>query len=102
MYGGSYVNLVLMPFKVFGYLVLATLVYATVIEATKNMLSGVVGLFSCVSCTFPVLAALASGFFGSSSAVAAAVYSQSYGLSTAVFVLTVALLLWRPSFPRLS
>jgi hypothetical protein len=100
LYGGSYLNLAVIPYKLFGYLALASLVYATVIEATRNLLSGIVGLFSCVSCTLPVLAAVASGLFGGSSALATAAYSQSYALSTVVFVVTVGLLSWRPSVRR--
>ena len=100
LYGGAYLNLAVIPYQTFGYLVLTYLVYVTVREATGTLVSGIFGLFSCVSCTLPVFAALASGLFGGSSALAAAAYSQSYVLSTVVFVLTVGLLSWRPSIRR--
>jgi hypothetical protein len=88
--------LVLMPARVVGYLALAYLVYATVIDAAAAAVSGVVGLFSCVSCSWPILASLLSGALGGSSAVVAATFDFSYDISTAVFLLTVALLYWRP------
>ncbi|MFB6251107.1 MAG: hypothetical protein ABEI27_05380 [Halobellus sp.] len=88
--------LVLMPARIVGYLALAYLVYATVIDAAGAAVSGVVGLFSCVSCSWPVIASLLSGVLGGGSAVAAAAFDFSYDISTVVFLLTVALLYWRP------
>jgi len=88
--------LVLMPARVVGYLALAYLVYATVIDAAGAAVSGIVGLFSCVSCSWPILASLLSGIVGGGSAVAAATFDFSYDISTVVFLFTVALLYWRP------
>jgi hypothetical protein len=96
LYNGMGLSLTLLPYKVIGYLSLAYLVYATILDAAGAAVSGVLGLLSCVSCTWPVLASLVSGVVGSGTAVAGAVYAQSYGLSTVVFVATVALLYWRP------
>lgn len=87
---------VLMPARVVGYLALAYLVYATVIDAAGSAVSGVLGLLSCVSCSWPILASLLTGLFGSSSALVAATFDFSYDVSTLVFVVTVALLYWRP------
>jgi hypothetical protein len=97
IYAGSALQFALLPFKLFGYLVLAYLLYATLLDATAGVLGGALGLFSCVSCTLPVIAGVLSGVAGGAGAVAAAAYGQSYALSTVVFVLTVALLLWRPT-----
>jgi hypothetical protein len=47
-----------------------------------------------------VLASLATGVFGSGTALASAVYGLSYDISTVVFLLTVALLYWRPFGPE--
>ncbi|WP_311170986.1 DUF7546 family protein [Halobellus ordinarius] len=88
--------LVLMPARVVGYLALAYLVYATVIDAAGAAVSGVLGLLSCVSCTWPILASLLSGLLGGGSAIAAATFDLSYDISTVVFLVTVALLYWRP------
>jgi len=96
LYNGAVVAVALVPFRLVGYAALSYLVYATVLDATRSAVTGVLGLLSCVSCTWPVLASLATGIFGSTSAIAGAVYTQSYGLSTLVFVVTVGLLYWRP------
>ena len=97
IYAGASLQVALLPFKVVGYLALAYLLYATLLDAAAGLVGGLLGLFSCVSCTLPVIAGVLSGFVGGTGAVAAAVYGQSYLLSTVVFVLTVGLLLWRPT-----
>ncbi|WP_423751338.1 DUF7546 family protein [Salinirarus marinus] len=96
VYGGTLVNVVLMPARVVGYLALAYLIYATAVDAAGAAVSGVVGIFSCVSCSWPVLASLSTSLLGGGSAVAGAVTTLSYDLSTLVFLVTVALLYWRP------
>ena len=96
-YGGELIELSLMPAFIVGYAALAYLVYATIIDAANAAISGVLGLVSCVSCTWPLIAAvLASLTGGSASAFTAATAGWSFGLSTVVFVVTVALLYWRP------
>jgi hypothetical protein len=97
IYAGTSLQFALLPFKVIGYLGLAYLLYATLLDAAAGLVGGALGLFSCVSCTLPVIAGVLSGFVGGAGAVAAAAYGQSYALSTVVFVVTVALLLWRPT-----
>jgi hypothetical protein len=97
VYSGADLRVVVLPFKLFGYAALAYLVYVTVLETAGGLAAGVVGLFSCVSCTLPVIAAALSGLVGGAGALAAAASAQSYGLSTVVFVVTVVLLTWRPS-----
>jgi len=96
LYSGEFVNVTLMPARVIGYLALAYLVYATVLDAAGAAAPGLLGLLSCVSCSWPILASLATGAFGSGTALAAATTTLSYDLSTAVFLLTVGLLYWRP------
>ncbi|MFC7139440.1 hypothetical protein ACFQMA_06255 [Halosimplex aquaticum] len=93
---GAGVSLTLIPYKLIGYATLAYLVYATVIDAARSAVTGVLGLLSCVSCSWPILTSIATGVVGSGTGVAAAVSNGSYGISTAVFVVTVALLYWRP------
>jgi len=97
LYSGEVLRLSILPFKFVGYLALAYLVYATVIDAAGSAVSGVLGLLSCVSCTWPVVASLATGVFGGASAVAATATGYSYGISTLVLVVTVGLLYWRPT-----
>ena len=97
-YDGAALRLVLEPYKVVGYAALSYLVYVTVLDASGAALSGVVGLFSCVSCTWPILGTVAASVFGGSSAVASAAMTQAYPLSTLIFLSAVALLWWRPNF----
>jgi hypothetical protein len=96
LYDGTLVGVTLMPYKIVGYVALAYLVYATVLDAAGSAIGGLLGLLSCVSCTWPVLATIVTGVVGSGSAIASAATGQSYGLSTVVFVVTVGLLYWRP------
>jgi hypothetical protein len=96
LYVGPYLRLSVIPFKLIGYLALSYLVYATVIDARGSAVSGVFGLFSCVSCSWPIVASLVTGITGAGTASFQAAFVSSYPLSTAIFVGTVALLYWRP------
>jgi hypothetical protein len=97
IYAGEDVVVRLLAFKTLGYLALAYLVYAAVLDAAGGAAAGLLGLFSCVSCTLPVIAAVLSSTVGGAGALAALALGQSYPLSTAVFVVTVGLLVWRPT-----
>lgn len=97
VYSASAFTVVLMPFKVVGYAALAYLVSVTVRDASASALSGLVGLVSCVSCTWPVLATIATGLFGSASALSSLAMTRAYGVSTVVFVVSVLALTWRPT-----
>ncbi|WP_458185510.1 DUF7546 family protein [Haladaptatus sp. NG-WS-4] len=97
LYNGDLVRLSVLPFKLVGYLSLAYLVYATVLDAAGSTVAGILGLFSCVSCTFPVVASIVTGIAGAGTGLATTVASGSYDISTVVFVVTVALLYWRPT-----
>lgn len=101
VYGGVDVAVVLMPARVVGYLALAALVRGTILDAAGDgaLRSGapsLLALFSCVSCSLPILAGAATLAFGAGSALVATTASLSYDLSTAVFLATVGLLYWRP------
>lgn len=98
---GDPATLVVVPFKLVGYLALTYLVYVTVRDAPGALVGGVVGLLSCVSCTFPIVAGIVSSVAGGG-AMAAAVYGNSYLLSTVVFAVTVGLLAWRPAVGSLQ
>lgn len=97
IYSAETFTIALLPFKLVGFLVLAYLVSATVVDATSAGLAGFVGLFSCVSCTWPLLATVFTGIFGTASAAATVVTGQPYGVSTVVFLASVGMLVWRPS-----
>ena len=96
IYGGRALSFVLMPAYVVGYLALSYLLYVTILEAAGSAVGGLPGVVSCVSCTWPVVASLASTLFGGAGFLASTATSIPYDLSTAVFLLTVALLYWRP------
>ena len=96
LYSGSTVQFAVVPFTALGYATLSYLVYVTAIEAKNAVAGGVLGLFSCVSCTLPVIASVLGGFVGGGAALAAAASAQTYALGTVVFVITVGLLSYRP------
>ena len=99
LYGGETVRVALVPFTAFGYAVLSYLVYLTAIDARSVLAGGVLGLFSCVSCTLPVVASILGGFVGGGAALAAAASATTYAAGTAVFVVTVVLMTVRPGIP---
>jgi hypothetical protein len=92
VFSGAPLSVVLIPWKVAGYLALSYLVFVTAVDASGGAVGGVVGLFSCVSCVLPIIASILGGFVGVGATLSQAALSQSYGLSTAVFVTSVGLL----------
>jgi len=98
----EFVRLILMPARVVGSLALAYLIYVTVIDAAGSAAPGLLGLFSCLSCSWPIVASIGTAIFGGGSFVAVATTTYAYDVSTAVFLVTVALLSWRPSFGSLQ
>lgn len=98
IYQGALVKLTLLPYEVIGYATLAFLVYVGVVEAAGSTVSGVLGLFSCVSCAWPVLGGVVTTAFGGGSALAVAATNWPYDLSLVVFLSALALLYWRPSW----
>jgi|GEM_PF-304115 len=90
------------PFRVIGYLGLAYLVYAAVLDATSAVASGALGLLSCLSCSFPIVASAVTGVWGGSVTAMSTVFSHSVDISTLAFLVSVGLLYWRPGFPSLG
>ena len=95
-YAGSLIGLSIVPYKLLGYATLAYLVYVTVVETAGSAWGGIVGLFSCVSCTWPVLGTVLASAVGSTSVVVVFAVNEPYAASTLVFLSAVGLLLWRP------
>jgi hypothetical protein len=94
-----YIFISFIPYRVIGYVALSYLVYAAVVDATSAALSGALGVVSCISCSFPIVASLLTGLMGGTTALTAtAIYAYSVDISTAIFLLSVALLYWRPGF----
>lgn len=88
------IRLFIVPFQVIGYATLAYLVYAALLDASRGVLSGTLGLVSCVGCTWTVVAPLLAGTVGSLSGISHTIYTLSYDLTTVVFLATVALLVY--------
>jgi len=89
-------SVTLLPYKVLGYITLSYLVYALVVEAA-GVLPAILGLFSCVSCVWAAVVVPLAGTVGGSTALASLVFGGGYDLSTAIFVVSVVLLAWRPT-----
>jgi|GEM_PF-245753 len=94
VYSGPTLLSTLTPYMVLGLVTLAYLLYVTLLDASGDASVGLVGLFACVGCSFPFVAALFAS--GGATPLLAAVYSQAYALSTGVFALTIFFLMWRP------
>jgi hypothetical protein len=93
-------RLLFVPFRVVGYLALSYLVYAALLDATRAAVPGLLALVTCLGCSFPLVAAAVGGVAGGSAGLVTTVATYSLDLSTAVFVLAVGLLYWRPGFRR--
>ncbi|CCQ34372.1 ABC transporter ATP-binding protein [Halorhabdus tiamatea SARL4B] len=89
-------SVTLLPYKVLGYITLSYLVYTLVVEAA-GVLPAILGLFSCVSCVWAAVVVPLAGTIGGSTALATVVFGGGYDLSTAIFVVSVVLLAWRPT-----
>lgn len=97
LYNGELIHVSLMPPYVVGFAALTYLVYSTLLDAASLATVGLVGLFSCISCTMPLVAAVVTGAVGASSgALLTAVAPVAYEGGMVLFVVTVALLYWRP------
>lgn len=98
LYAGPYLTLALVPYLLVGYLALAYLVYVTFLDAAGASAPGVLGVFACIGCSWPLLAGLVTGAGGAAGLLAGTMYSFAYPLSTLAFLLAVGLLYWRPGF----
>lgn len=100
VYDAGFLRLTVVPFQFLGYLALAYLVAATVVETAKSLAAGALGIASCVGCTWPLVAGLAggtgAGWLGAVGASGATDVALTYTheLSTLLFLGSVGLLLW--------
>ena len=86
-YVGPSVALTVVPFLVAGYATLGLLAAVAVDRTWSASMPGAVGLLACVSCTAPLVAAVA-GSLGAGSLAATLSHSQ-YPVATAAFLLSV-------------
>lgn len=101
MYSGEWVSAAFIPYQLVGYLALAYLLYAAVLDITKSAAAGIIGLAPCPGCAAPLLTPLLAGVAGTSSAFAL-LLAYTYEISTIFFVGAVTLLYWRPTLDTLS
>lgn len=92
LYSGGGVSVALVPARLVGNAALTYLLYGRLVQASRAGLAGALGVFSCVSCTFPVVAGSVAALVGGGGAAASLAAGLGYGPSTAVFLCTVALL----------
>ncbi|MFB6266969.1 MAG: hypothetical protein ABEI31_04850 [Halodesulfurarchaeum sp.] len=82
----------LVPFEVIGYAGLSYLLYANVLQVSRGLLSGALGLVTCVSCSMPLWAPIL-GFIGGPAATLVPIATRfTYDIGTAIFLLTAGLL----------
>lgn len=87
-------HIAFIPYRVIGFLALSYLLYVAIREMTASATSGIVGLASCLGCSFPLVTAAAAAAGGAGFASLVSTYSVD--LSTLLFVSAVGLLVWRP------
>jgi len=95
-YFGEVVSLTLIPYKLVGYGALSYLIYVMVLDTSGVSLGSLTGLFSCVSCVLGILVPTISSVLGGTTAAVGQVVPQSYGAATVVYLVSLALLYWRP------
>lgn len=95
-YFSPLVSVTLIPYKLVGYWALAYLVYVTVLDTAGLSWGTLTGLFSCVSCAMGILVPTLSSVLGGTGAVVGQLVPESYGASTVVYLVSLALLYWRP------
>lgn len=96
LYAEPTIQLTITPYMLIGYIALGYLLYVTILDSFNAAIGGIVGIFTCIGCSWPIFASLLTGAGGITGGIAASVYAQSHGLSTLAFVLTVLLLYLRP------
>lgn len=102
-YGGAFVSVVALPYRVVGYAALAYLVSLAVrdiaVSGASMGIGGLLAIGSCASCALPVVAAVGSVLGGAGLALGAmpAVGGGTYLLATAAFLLSAGVLAVRPT-----
>jgi hypothetical protein len=94
--GSPLVGATLFPYQVVGYLTLAYLLYAALLDAVSPVAGALTGLASCIGCTIPLAAVLLGPLVGGTVPLALGGAGRPAALGTIVFAVSVAILLWRP------
>ncbi|MFB6161827.1 MAG: ABC transporter ATP-binding protein [Halococcoides sp.] len=95
IYTGDPLTIRFLPYRAIGYAALAILVARRIADASVSALSGVLGLLTCVSCSWSLVAALLAGIGGST--VGLATIAGTPWIGTASYVVAIGVLSWRPT-----
>lgn len=86
------VEIHLVPFEVIGYAGLSYLFYANVLDISRGLLSGILGVVTCVSCSMPLWGPLLGLLGGSALGLTGFATAYAYDIGTVLFLVTVGLL----------
>ncbi|MFB6113345.1 MAG: hypothetical protein ABEJ58_04490 [Halodesulfurarchaeum sp.] len=97
-------ELQLVPFETIGYAGLSYLLYANVLDVSRGLLAGALGVFTCISCTVPLWGPVLGLLGGPLASLSGTATAFSYDIGTVVFLFTVFLLWYshnrtRPAVP---
>lgn len=94
----------LIPYEVIGYAGLAYLLYANVLDVSRGLLSGVLGVVTCVSCSMPLWGPILGFIGGGAVGLSTFATTYAYDLGTGIFLVTMGLLYYfqRRSNPEVS
>ncbi len=95
VYEGAIIGFSVVPFKWIGYLALGYIVYVLVAGAGGSIKAAALGFVTCVSCTAPLISAVAGAIGGAGASRAVA--TVGYDIATVVFLLTIGLLVFAVS-----
>ena len=90
LYDSGLLRLSIIPFKLIAYLALGYVIYALVAAHRGSIRAAAVGVFSCVSCTGPLLVAIIGAVGGTQATTAVA--TAGYDIATVALVATFGLL----------
>lgn len=86
------VELHLIPYEVIGYAGLSYLFYANILGFSRGVLSGALGIVTCVSCSMPLWGPLFGLIGGSALGLSGLATAYAYDIGMVLFLVTVALL----------
>lgn len=87
----------LFPYQVIGFFTLAFLLYSGLLTAFRSSMGALLGFAACIGCTVPPVTGVLVGFVGGTVPLAFGGTGQPAAVGTAIFAMSVALLLWRPT-----
>jgi len=90
LYDSGLLRLSIVPFKLIAYLALGYVIYALVAAHRGSIRAAALGVFSCVSCTGPLLVAVIGAIGGTQATTAVA--TAGYDIATVALVATFGLL----------